>query len=90
MMICVRTTLNLDDALAAQARRRAAAEGKTLTRLIEDALRAELAGLDRGDRRPVEVPTFPGHALRAGVELIGNRALRDLLEAQEGPSSSVT
>jgi hypothetical protein len=39
----MRTTLDLDDALLRAAKRRAAAEGRTLTSLIEEALRAVLA-----------------------------------------------
>ncbi|KJQ55718.1 Antitoxin VapB25 [Microbacterium sp. SA39] len=43
MLVCVRTTLNLSEALAAQAKIRAAAEGRTLTSFIEEALRDRLA-----------------------------------------------
>lgn len=39
---CMRTTLNLDDALLREAKKRAAEEGTTLTKLIEQALRARL------------------------------------------------
>jgi len=38
----MRTTLNFDDALLRQAKKRAAEDGETLTRLIERALRAYL------------------------------------------------
>jgi hypothetical protein len=41
--VCMRTTLNLDDALIRRARRRAADEGTTLTAVIEEALRQHLA-----------------------------------------------
>lgn len=43
MLICMRTTLNLSDALAAEAKSRAAAEGTTFTSFIEAALREHLA-----------------------------------------------
>jgi len=42
MLICMRTTLNLDDALIRAAKKRAAEEGQTLTALIERSLRAYL------------------------------------------------
>jgi hypothetical protein len=42
MLICMRTTLDLDDALIRAAKREAVTRGVTLTRIIEEALRAEL------------------------------------------------
>lgn len=39
-----RTTVRLPEELLSRARRKAAAEGRTLTSLIEDGLRSELAG----------------------------------------------
>lgn len=39
----MKTTLNLDDRVLQKAKRRAAREGITLTRMVEDALRARLA-----------------------------------------------
>lgn len=58
MLICVRTTLNLNDELVRQAKQRAAAEDRTLTSVIEDALRRLLANSDagrRGERYTVEL-----------------------------------
>jgi len=43
MLICMRTTLNLDDGLAAAAKREAARQGRTLTSLLEEGLRSVLA-----------------------------------------------
>ena len=54
-----RTTLQLDGALYAELRRRAAAEGRTLTEVVERSLRA---GLERpaAARRPrLELPSYP-------------------------------
>jgi hypothetical protein len=42
MLICMRTTLNIDDGLMSAAKREAAERGVTLTSVVEDALRAEL------------------------------------------------
>jgi len=42
MLICMRTTLNLDDELAAAAKAEAARRGTTVTSLIEDGLRRVL------------------------------------------------
>lgn len=53
-----RTTLQIDPALLASLRQRAAAEGRTLTETIERTLRAGLAA-DRGARRArVALPSF--------------------------------
>ena len=40
----MKTTLNLNDRVLSLAKRRAARDGITLTRFVEDALRARLAG----------------------------------------------
>ena len=53
-----RTTLQLDGALYAELRRRAAAEGRTLTEVVERSLRA---GFERpAARRPrIDLPSYP-------------------------------
>jgi hypothetical protein len=57
MLICMRTTLNLSDVLAAEAKLRAASEGRTLTSFIEEALRDRLAkSTEPAPVRPL--PTF--------------------------------
>jgi len=43
MLICMRTTLNLNDDLVRRAKQRATAEDRTLTSVIEDALRRLLS-----------------------------------------------
>jgi hypothetical protein len=52
----VRTAIDLPDALVTAAKARAAAEGRTLTSLVEEGLRAVLA--ERGGHSG-EVPTQP-------------------------------
>lgn len=47
----MRTTLSLDDALLRAAKVRAAREGQTLTRLIEEALARYLAPTSKGRRK---------------------------------------
>lgn len=51
MHICMRTTLDLDDGLLRRARRKAAEQGRTLTGLIEEALRVLLGRPARPRRR---------------------------------------
>jgi hypothetical protein len=45
--ICMRTTLSIDDELFRRAKERAAKEGRTLSRVLEDALRCYLRDLSR-------------------------------------------
>ncbi|PZF85109.1 DUF6364 family protein [Jiangella anatolica] len=76
----MRTTLNLDDDLVARAKALAARRGRSLTSLMEDALRAVL---DREGRPPkastVDLPIGSGR-LRRGVSLDDNAATRDLMD----------
>lgn len=53
-----RTTLILDDALYARLRRRAAEEGRTLTDVVERALRLGLDALASGRRGRVQLPSY--------------------------------
>ena len=59
----MRTTLDLDDALLMEAKRRAAAKGTTLTAFVEQALAAALAGRDEmGPRYRLAWKTHRGSA----------------------------
>lgn len=53
-----RTTLLLDPSLYAELRRRAAAEGRTLTDVVERALRLGLAARGAGRRGPITLPSY--------------------------------
>jgi hypothetical protein len=82
MLRCVRTTINVDDQLLADAKRLAHESGKTLTAVIEDALRERLArrgSPGRGDDR-FRLHTFTGQGLQPGVDLDNSAALRDLMD----------
>jgi hypothetical protein len=82
MLICMRTTLNLDDDLMRAAKDKAHTEGTTLTSVIEQALRASL--FDRQEpteRQRYEVPVTGGLGLRPGVDLDDSAALLDIMEA---------
>ncbi|MGH3908434.1 MAG: DUF6364 family protein [Pseudonocardiaceae bacterium] len=75
----MRTTLQLDDELVVQAKVRAARTGRTLSQVIEDALRQALASRAEPPRRRASVPTSPGRPL-PGVHLDDNAALLDLMD----------
>jgi hypothetical protein len=73
----MRTTVSIDDSLLERAKRRAAANGVTLGRFVEDALRRELAAAPSAGA--VDLPVHPGGALRPGIEPSSNRALYEAL-----------
>lgn len=78
----MRTTLNIDDDLLRNAKETAARHDRTLTAVVEDALRESLARRRTATRRPaVELPTFHGEGgLMPGVDLDDNAGLRALLD----------
>ena len=80
----MRTTIRLDAPLLAEAKKLAADRGRTLTAVIEDALREVLAR--RSQTRPgrkVKFTTFGGKGLRPGVDLDNSAALVDLMESSD-------
>lgn len=83
----MRTTIRLDDQLLKEAKRAAAASGRTLTGLIEDAVRETLARRHRGPaRRQVTLQTFKGRGLRPGVDLDDSAELLDLMTRSDAAS----
>lgn len=81
MYVCMRTTLNLDDALIAAAKRLALETGRTLTAVIEDALRAALGRRSpESGGRVTRLCTFRGGGLQPGVDLDDSAALLDVME----------
>lgn len=82
MLICMRTTINLPDALAKEAKTRAAAEGRTFTSLVEEGLRCVLTTADQAPGRPPEgLPAFGDPRDRLLVDLADRDALWAALEA---------
>lgn len=83
MLICMRTTINLPDALAAEAKARAAAERRTFTSLVEEGLRSVLASDERHRGHPAEpLPAFGNPDDRALADLADRDAVWAALEAQ--------
>jgi len=80
----MRTTVRLDDELLAQAKQLALETGRTLTAVIEDALREVLARRHTTSKRPrVQLPTFGGQGLQPGVDLDRSASLLDLMEGTD-------
>ena len=74
--------LNIADDLLREAKENAARNGRTLTAVVEDALRESLAPRrSPSPRPPVDLPTFLGEGgLMPGVDLDDNAGLRALLD----------
>jgi hypothetical protein len=73
--------------LLARAKELAARTGRTLTAVIEDALRAALAqGRSRRRADKIALPTFGSGGLRPGVDLDDTASLLDRMEEDRDPS----
>jgi hypothetical protein len=79
MLTDMRTTLNIDNELLAEARVVAARSGRSLAAVVEDALRESLARRSRSNATKVALPTFNGSGLQPGVDLDDSAALLDLM-----------
>ncbi len=78
----MRTTVRLDEHLLAQAKRHAAESGRTLTAVLEEALRESLARRNaRTKSKPVRLKTVNGGGIRARVDLDDSASLLDLMES---------
>lgn len=86
----MRTTVTLDDELLRRAKREAADRGTTLSKVVADALSADLARVDSAPREPFRMITYYGPGgTQPGVDLNDNRALRDLLDEDGSWTSSM-
>lgn len=76
----MKTTLNLNDLLLTRAKRCAARGGVTLTRFVEDALRAKLAAADRPNPPfELELVTVCGLA-PPNVDISDREELHDVMD----------
>ena len=82
----MRTTVRLDDGLLTAAKEYSARTGRTLTAVLEDALRAYLAREQGAQPTTLpSLPTFGRGGVLPGVD-IDNSA--DLLDTMEGPDAA--
>jgi hypothetical protein len=83
METIVRTTLTIDDHLLAEYKKVAAQTHRTLSYVIQDALRETLARRrEAAGRQPVRLPVIGGGGLQPGVDLDDNARLLELLEGE--------
>lgn len=80
----MRTTVRLPDDLMKAVKQHAVDTNRTLTDVIEEALRAALA---RGEsdrvREPVRLPTYGSGGALLGVDLDDSASLLDLMDGRE-------
>jgi len=76
----MRTTIRLDERLLAEAKQVAARTGRTLTAVIEDALRQALAAGKSGRQASAKIPTFGRGGLQPEVDLDDSAALLSLMD----------
>lgn len=81
MLVCMRTTINLPDALAEAAKARASAEGRTFTSLVEEGLRMVLAQPRPASRQRVKLPAYGDPTGRFLVDITDREALWEVLDA---------
>ncbi|HVT17718.1 MAG TPA: type II toxin-antitoxin system VapB family antitoxin [Thermoanaerobaculia bacterium] len=83
----MRTTIRLDENLLAEAKQRAARSGRTLTAVIEEALRESFSRRERPrESLPVELPAWGQGWARPGVDLDDSASLLDLMEREDAPA----
>ncbi len=64
----------------------AARTGRTLTAVINDALRDSLSHRRNAKRPPVKLPVFHGTGDISGVNLSDSASLLEIMEKHDGPS----
>jgi plasmid stability protein len=84
----MRTTVDLDEDLLREVKRRAADSGRTMSETVRDLLRASLAAVPPAEKRPgrVKLITFSGKpepGLQLDIDLNSNIELRDILDEAE-------
>lgn len=82
MLICMRTTVVLPDALAEAAKQRAEEEGRTFTSLLVEALRSLLSNPPEDLAQPAEpLPSYGDPDGRILIDLTDREAVADALDA---------
>ena len=74
----MRTTITLDEGLVADLKRRARTEGKSVSAVISEALRAQLSKRETPPKTaPFRLITVKGGGVRAGVDVTKLRTLEE-------------
>lgn len=81
MLLCMRTTLDINDELMRLAKRRAVEEGESLKSVVEGALRVHLSAPAERSKYKLQWGTERG-TLQAGVDLNDRDSLFDRMEGR--------
>ena len=76
----MRTTIRLDPRLLADAKKLAAGSHRTLTAVIEDALREVVSRRRRRTKRAVKLTVVGGRGVRPGIDLDDTASLLDAMD----------
>lgn len=76
----MRTTIRIDEALYREAKATAAKTGRTVSEIIEDAVRQALHGRNQAPPEAAPLPTFGGSGVVEGVDLAANAAVRQVMD----------
>ena len=82
MLLCMRTTVDINDVLLQAAKSRAARDRRSLKAVIEQALREFLSQGGRAGATGPPIPVFRGQGVQPGVDLTDSAALEDLMNAE--------
>lgn len=77
----MRATFEIDERVVKAAEARAAATGRSLDAVVEEALREVVAAAPPRQKYPF--PTFGKGGLQPGVDLNDSRAIRDLMDRED-------
>ena len=87
ILMGTRTTVRLPESLMREVKRLAAETDRTITKVIEEALREFLARrASAGRRSHAHLPTDGSGGLRPGVDLTDSNSLLDLMDADSVPA----
>lgn len=76
----MRTTINISEQVYREAKARAAITSRTVSQVIEDAVREALRPKPRNEAVRDQLPVFGGEGLLPGVDLTSGDALLDHME----------
>jgi hypothetical protein len=83
----MRISIRLDDGLMLQVKQIAASSGRTMSSIVEDALREMLARQRKTEERaPVKLTTVPGSGLQPGGAVDNSASLLSLMEESGDPA----
>ena len=82
----MRTTIRLNPRLLAEAKKLAVETNRTLTKVVEDALREVVARRRRPARRPVSLTIVGGRGVNPGIDIDDSASLLAAMEGRRGPA----